>query len=68
MMRQVGVKKWISDTTLIWHPGALEMAADAGRTELSESEGYWLETVITTTERDIFAQGYYVSVTAEVVD
>jgi len=44
------------------------MAADAGRMELSESEGYWLDIVITTTERDISAEGFYVSVTAEVDD
>lgn len=68
MMREVGVRKWISDTTLLWHPEALEMAADAGRMELSESEGYWLDTVITTTERDISSEGFYVSVTAEVDD
>ncbi len=43
-MREVGVRKWISNITLRWHPEALEMAAEAGRTELSEYEGYWCTT------------------------
>ncbi len=61
-MREVGVRKWISDTTLLWHPEALEMAAEAGRTELSEYLGHWLNSVNTTVERDFAAQGYHVSV------
>ena len=60
--------KWISDITILWHPEALEMVAEAGRAELSHYEGYRLHSVITTLERDIVARGYHVSVTAEVDD
>lgn len=44
------------------------MVAEAGRTELSQYEGYRLDSVITKMERDIAAQGYHISVTAEVDD
>ena len=67
-MKKVGVMKWISDITLLWHPEALEMVAEAGRTELSQYEGYRLDSVITKMERDIAARGYHVSVTAQVDD
>ncbi len=30
-MREIGVRKWISDITLGWHPKALAMATDAPR-------------------------------------
>lgn len=44
------------------------MVAEAGQTELSQYEGYRLDSVITTMERDIAARGYHVSVTAQVDD
>ena len=44
------------------------MVAEAGRTELSQYEGYRIDSVITTMERDIAARGYHVSVTAQVDD